>query len=218
MALVDTGARITKRGGRRWGRRGLAATLVMAIGAGPAAAEICNMQVFDSVNGELKQKADTQFLKEDQFVVCVTAAKAGFVSLWDRIPSDGPVERLGPSPHFEDDTAREVAAGQTVCFGDGKPAPNGARYLLNMDPNDGDGLGVMWIVYSDTLEDHPGDTSFNSIGEFAMSVDRAFGAGARDVDPAAATEATLRPSVEGECVTSGHLNFVYRVEKRPGSS
>ncbi|MEL6977224.1 MAG: hypothetical protein AAGM38_00905 [Pseudomonadota bacterium] len=194
----------------------LALGLAAALGAAPAAADICNLQVFDAMNGRKLGKADKLFIKEEQFVVCVTATKAGYVSLWDRIPFDGPVERLGPSPLFEEDKARKVAADETVCFGDGQPAPNGARYLLNMAAEDGVGLGRMWMVYSEAIEIHPDENTFASADLFERNMTRAFGAGAMEPDPGDAARAEDFETDEGACVAEGSLDFFYRVERKPG--
>lgn len=189
----------------------LGALAAAGLGATPAMAKACKLTVYDSVNGVQGDRSDAVFEKKEQFIACITAKNAGYVSLWDRIPLDGPIERLGPSPDFEDDIARQVGAGETVCFGDAKPAPNNARYLLNMDPEDGPGNGRLWVVFSETLEDHPTEASLDSIGQFALTDQlETFGAGASPARDGAGGGAAEALDASG-CVASGVVEYDYRV-------
>lgn len=190
----------------------LARLALLALGAavvsGPAAAEICGLKVYDSVNAERIGEADSVFRQGDEFIVCFTPLKDGYVSLWDRIPADAPVERLGPSQVFEKNhKARKVAAGETQCFGDGSAEPGSTRYKLVMEAKDGLGLGRMWLVYSEALDAHPDQAAFDSVFMFKDSYERRFGAGAIDAGP---EDGGARPDPTG-CTAAGSLEFDYRV-------
>lgn len=191
-----------------------AAAMATILAASPAPAEICDLKVYDASRGKRLQEADSVFFKDEQFIVCFKPLKDGYVSLWDRIPRDGPVERLGPSPKFEKSKAREVVAGRTQCFGDGSAEPGAQGYILLMEAKDGYGLGRMWLVFSDKLDDHPGEQVFDSVSMFKNSYERRFGAGSMKAEPD--TRADTAPPPSG-CESAGSLDYFYRVTPRKGS-
>lgn len=188
-------------------RLGRVSALAAAVGlafAGPAAAQICDMQVFDSVKGKPIGRSDSVYNKDAQFIVCFQVMADGYVSLWDRMPTDGEIERLAPSPKFETgDPAVPVRAGERRCFGDGS-----AGYYYLMEARDGDGLGRMWLVFSERIDTHPDEESFDSSNEFASAYKR-FGAGsiAADIEKPSAAEI----DEPGVCTPRKTLNYDYRV-------
>lgn len=198
---------------------GRGATVVLAalsalLAAGPAAAEICDLKVYDASRGKRLQESDTVFAKDQQFIVCFKPLKDGYVSLWDRIPRDAPVERLAPSPKFEKSKARQVTAGEPQCFGDGSAEPGATGYVLLMEASDGFGLGRMWLVFSEHLEDHPGEQAFDSVSMFKGAYERRFGAGSMKIEPD--TRADEAPPPSG-CASAGSLDYFYRVTPGDGS-
>ncbi len=174
-----------------------------AFWAGPAFAGVCELVVYRSDEGRRGPEADTVFAKLDQFQVCFRATKAGYVTLWDRIPTSGPVERLVPGEFYTGDgtKAARVAAGETRCFGDGSDG-----YYLQMDPADGDGLGLMWLVFTEDEQNHPELASFDTPNAFAAEYSR-FGAG---------TVKATRPAEQAApavCDTpQSSLQYLYRVQ------
>ncbi|MCI4664891.1 MAG: DUF4384 domain-containing protein [Neomegalonema sp.] len=195
------------RRGRMKGVWGGAIALIAATMLGAhVSAEICDVAVYDSLGGKRLKPADTVFNAGEEFILCVAVRADGYVSLWDRMPKDGPVERLAPGPYSKNPKARAVAAkaGETLCFGDGTDG-----YLLRMDPADGTGLGRMWLVYSSTLASHPKEDVFKSIDIFRDAYYAAtFGAGAME------DEAAGRKGATAQCVAKGALNYYYRVTPR----
>lgn len=181
---------------------GMAVAAAASLAASPTLAGICQLAVHHSNLGARGAESDTVFQKEDQFQVCFRATKAGFVTLWDRIPTDGPVERLVPNENFtgEGGKAAKVTAGEMRCFGDGSDG-----YYLVMDPADGDGLGLMWLVFTDVEEGHPELASFSTPNEFAKEYSR-FGAGSIKAS---------RPEVQENtdaCVDAkSSVQYLYRV-------
>lgn len=185
-----------------------ALALATALAAGPVAAEVCDLKVYDSQRGKRLQEADTLFEQGEQFMVCFKPLRDGYVSLWDRIPRNGPVERLSPSPKFEKAKARKVAAGEPQCFGDGSAEPGATGYVLLMEAKDGLGLGRMWLVFSESLEDHPDEKVFDSVSLFRNSYERRFGAGSMGAEPD--DRAAEAPPPSG-CASAGSLDYFYRV-------
>lgn len=194
---------------------GLVASLAAFFAAaGPAAAEICDLKVYNSSFFVRGDESDQYFEKGDQFILCFTARKDGYVSLWDQSPQNGQVERLGPSPKFEKSKARKVSAGETRCFGDGEVEEGGQPYALLMEAQDGYGLGRMWLVFSESVGDHPDDQVFNSPMIFANSYDKRLGAGAIAIDPELARKAEGRTdAARSTCAKTGSLDYNYRVVK-----
>lgn len=203
-----------RRGAARRGglgaRAAAAAALTVALAASPAAAGICGLQVFGSDFGvQRAAPKDDIFKKGAQFQICFKVVKDGYVTLWDRIPFEGEtigkVERLVPGAFFEGEgtAAAKVKAGETRCFGDGK---NG--YYLVMDPQDGVGLGLMWLVYTPTEDDHPTIASFSSPKEFESAWVERYGAG---------TVRAKRPADKAPSVSCDDpqlsLTYAYRVVK-----
>ncbi|MEO1328690.1 MAG: hypothetical protein AAFW46_03435 [Pseudomonadota bacterium] len=169
-----------------WRRAALLAALATTLGAQPALAGMCDVKVFRSQLGEKRVEANGEFKTNEQFQVCFQVTQTGFVTLWDQIPTDGPIERLVPGPYFsgEGSRAAKVVAGAVRCFGDGSDG-----YYLAMDPDDGVGTGKMWLVFTDAEENHPDETSFNSNEDIAAKFQR-FGAGSvRALSPTEAEEA-----------------------------
>lgn len=198
--------------GRRSARRvasasfvaGLAAFGVLGSSAAPALAALCDLKVYRSSFGERKAESDTVFKKEEQFQVCFRATQDGFVTLWDRIPTDGDVERLVPNENYTGPGTKKAAKVEKDverCFGDG----NNGYYLL-MDPADGDGLGMMWLVFTEESENHPDIASFSTPKDFAKEYKR-FGAGSI---PAKRPEKQTPQSSCAAAETS--LIYLYRVD------
>ena len=190
------------------------AAAAVAIGLAPisAAAEMCDLKVYDSSFGTVGDESDTLFARNEQFIICFMPLKDGFVSLWDRIPQDGPVERLAPNEQFQPGVAIPVKANERRCFGDGKDG-----YYLLMEAKDGVGLGRMWLVYSEDVDNHPDEQSFDSANSFKnVFFERRFGAGAMAADPGAAARKVEAPKPSG-CVAEGSLDYYYRVVDEPGS-
>lgn len=173
--------------------------------AGPAAAGICEISVFDSSFGKVVQEADPVFHKNEQFIICFRPTRPGYVTLWDRMPISAPVERLVPNVNFKGvgEKAARVEVGDLHCFGTGDDG-----YYLVMEEQDGDGLGLMWLVYTEEEATHPAAASFSSSKDFAASFPRGHGAGL-DGGFRAETERPQAASCEGEL----SLSFTYRVEK-----
>ncbi|MEL6317327.1 MAG: hypothetical protein AAFR16_06770 [Pseudomonadota bacterium] len=198
--------------GRRNGAAALCAAAVAAIcaGAGPASAGLCGLEVFDSERGVAGGASDRGFAVREQFVVCVRASADGVVSLWDRMPTSGPVERLAPNPRSRRAEARAipVSAGERVCFGDGSDG-----YYLAMTDEDGIGPGLMWAVFTESEETHPVESSFSSTESFADSFER-YGAGSlkdsMDAKPARPGR-SVSETAEAPCEPRNSLRYFYVV-------
>lgn len=193
---------------------GIAAGLAAAVAATGAVAEesgLCDMKVYDSSRGAVAGEAQPTFKSLDQFVVCFRSTADGYVTLWDRMPTDAAVERLVPNANYidKDAVAAPVTAGEKTCFGTGADG-----YYLQMDPKDGDGLGLMWLVFTEDADTHPLESSFSSSSQFAASYDR-FGAGAIETDRQGADNAGSIPSgIGGACAPKKSLSYSYVVEPR----
>ncbi|MEO1294022.1 MAG: hypothetical protein AAFV62_14560, partial [Pseudomonadota bacterium] len=168
--------------------------LAVLLGASPAAAELCGLTVYDSLRGVQSGEADRAFNKGDQFVVCFTPLEDGFASLWDRIPTNHPVERLVPNVNFKGSgtKAAKVSGGEEHCFGTGTDG-----YYLVMDPEDGDGRGLMFLIFQTDEAKHPTEDSFESSQKLASGY-RRYGAGSIAVDEGAEDEAVeTAPALTG---------------------
>lgn len=180
------------------------ALLAMAM-SGHALAGICDLKIYHSDRGERSGEASRYFAPADQFVACFRATKDGYVTLWDRMPSSGPIERLAPNDNFTGDGERavKVSAGDRRCFGDGAEG-----YLLFMDPADGVGTGFMWLVFTDVEDTQPVDGQYASTGEFQQSFER-LGAGSM---AAISGGSAAAPATRGECAPQKALRYPYRVQ------
>ena len=176
----------------------------------PALAGICNLTVkkatYDRSAGKVQiAEASRQFAPGEEFVMCFLADQDGYVSAWDRIPRDGPIERLVPNDNYrgEGSNAAKVYAGQNYCFGDGKDG-----YLLFMDPADGAGRGLVWLVFTPNEADQPADGSFETAKKFQDSFPR-IGAGSFgiDDDPLSSGEGAR----EANCEPKPALAYLYSV-------
>ncbi|MEM9724119.1 MAG: hypothetical protein AAF909_01490 [Pseudomonadota bacterium] len=184
------------------------AALTFLSAAGPAGAKICDMTVYEASFGTRGDQASQIFEQRAQFIVCATAAADGYVALWDRMPATGPVERLGPSPKFEQRKARPVSAGERICFGDGDVEPGADAYFLLMEASDGLGQGRMWMVYSESLEAQPDEAVFDSAARWSNSFAR-YGAGA-EAAPSVGDGAPATGPVSCDAPKAS-LNYFYRV-------
>lgn len=195
---------------QRMARTALAAAVAVVAGPGGASAQMCDLRVYDSSFGSVEQEADTQFFRNEQFIICFKPLADGYVSLWDQIPEDGPVERLAPNNQFQAGIAIPVEANKQRCFGDGSDG-----YYLLMEAKDGLGLGRMWMVYSETPETHPNEDSLASLDMFRNAYER-FGAGAIGNDPGASARRTSPPQ-HGACEPENKLEYYYRVLDENGA-
>ncbi|MCI4662471.1 MAG: hypothetical protein MRY63_11710 [Neomegalonema sp.] len=195
----------------------VAIAALLALGSvAPAGAEICDVKFYDSHLGKITGDADRRWQRGDQFILCFTPTSDGFASLWDRIPSNAPVERLVPNANYRGvgEKAALVAGGQETCFGTGKDG-----YYLVMDPADGDGFGLMFLIFQEKEDLHPTEASFDTGRRFASRYE-ALGAGTIAVGPEAAQEhdaQTAAPEGAARSCPNGQrprksFNYSYRVE------
>ncbi len=195
-----------------------AASTALLLAVQPAAAELCDMRVYDGeldANSRLIQKgeADQLFAVDDFFLVCFHARRDGYVTLWDRMPQDAPVERVVPGPHYngEGTVAAKVDGGDRTCFGTGRDG-----YYMTMEAKDGIGVGLMWLVFTPDEDGHPTSDTYDSVGQFANSFENsALGAGplaasgAETPDPNTVENADL-----STCRWEPSLEYQYRVRPR----
>ncbi|MBX2856653.1 MAG: hypothetical protein KTR21_16820 [Rhodobacteraceae bacterium] len=190
------------------------ATAVAALAAmtatSPALAGICNLTVqgatYDRSAGKVTIAAPSrEFAPGDGFVMCFQADEAGYVSAWDRIPRNGPIERLVPNENYSGEgvKAAKVSAGENYCFGDGKDG-----YLLFMDPADGTGRGLVWLVFTPSEADQPADGSFETAKKFQEGFQR-LGAGSFGIDDDPLAEGVV--TRETECEGKPALSYLYKV-------
>lgn len=196
-----------------------AAAAMMLGSAGDALAKICDMRVYHASNGQQLKEADMVFFKNDEFIVCVTAVKDGYISLWDRIPLDGPVERLSPSPKFEEGKkSRKIAANGRQCFGNGKVEEGDTPYKLLMEAKDGVGVGRMWLVYSESAADHPDVDTFDSQTAFRNTYyEKRFGAGSMSLDKKEGDSDVELGQAKDCTEAKSSLEYFYRVKARAES-
>lgn len=188
--------------------------LLGAIAPQSARAELCALKVFQSLRGQSQAEREIgpgglvrTWARGDQFIVCVTPMTDGVISLWDRMEASGVADRLAPNEVYTGpgERAIPVAGGREVCLGDGSDG-----YWLQMDPRDGVGLGRLWIVFSTTEADHPGEETYSEIDELATLYER-FGAGAVTSRGADGLARAGRGE-DGSCAPRASVEVDYRVE------
>lgn len=211
--------RSTHHLGRRRGSAAAAtaATLALLASVQPAAAELCDMRVYDAsldANSRLVQQgeADQLFTVDDFFLVCFYARRDGFVTLWDRMPEDAPVERVVPGPHYtgEGTVASRVTGGERTCFGTGRDG-----YYMTMEARDGVGVGLMWLVFTPEEADHPTADTYDSVNQFANSwTNSTLGAGSAAAGAESPDPNTVEDADLTACRWEASLEYQYRVEPR----
>lgn len=218
---AGNGATPFRSGRRDAGRAGLAIVALaggLAASVQPALAELCDMRVYDATlnaGNQLVQQgeADQLFAVDDFFVVCFYARRDGFVTLWDRMPQDAPVERVVPGPHYtgEGVIAAKVTGGERSCFGTGRDG-----YYMTMEAKDGVGVGLMWLVFTAKEEDHPTSDTYDSVGQFANSWENSMlGAGSLAAAGADAPDPNTVPDADlSACRWESSLEYQYRVRPR----
>ena len=184
--------------------------MALTIGAAPAMAGICNLTVNKAeYNRSIRKvemgEASRNFAPGEGFVMCFQATQDGYVSAWDRIPRNGPIERLVPNDNYRGEgvQAAKVSAGENYCFGDGQDG-----YLLHMDPADGTGRGLVWLVFTPSESDQPKDGNFDTAKKFQDSFQR-LGAGSFGIDDD--PNADVSGVRQSECEAKSALAYFYKV-------
>ena len=167
-----------------------------------SAAQICDLVVFNSFGGALKGRAASPFKPGDEYILCFRLTSAGYVSLWDRMPITGSVERIVPNAFVKAEADRRAVRldpSTRHCFGTGIEG-----YFLFMDPADGYGNGVMWLMFHNEEELHPTEQSFTTAATFDEGY-KYYGAGVSAGDAPA-------EKIDDPCAAGVKtLNFYYRV-------
>ena len=123
--------------------------------------------------------------------------------MWDRLPVQGPIERLVPNDNSIPQGARaaKVEKDERRCFGDGTDG-----YYLFMDPADGLGRGYMWLVFTESEEQQPSNGRYSDSAAFQEGFERV-GAGSMS-----AMAAPSQGSSRGEaCEPRDALRYPYEV-------
>lgn len=155
-------------------------------------------------------ESDQLFTINEFFVVCFRARSDGYVTLWDRMPQDAPVERVVPGPHYTGvgTVAAQVKGGERTCFGTGRDG-----YYMTMDAADGVGVGLMWLVFTEDEATHPTADTYDSVDMFSNAwASNALGAGSAPGDGAAAPDPnTVAADDVASCRWERSLEYQYRV-------
>ncbi|MEO1303961.1 MAG: hypothetical protein AAFV37_03220 [Pseudomonadota bacterium] len=172
-----------------------------------AMAQICNLEVYKSNSGALLEEVDetATFSAGEEYIICFSSGADGYVSLWDRLPINSPVTRLVPNEFQTQSFERAVFVSRTDrhCFGSGEDG-----YFLHMDPDDGLGVGVMWLLYQRTESLHPDEGSFDSAAKFDQGYVR-YGAGAKQA-PGFGNADTEKDSERTKSCASNTKTLLYR--------